>query len=165
MTQGHTEKVAKIAELSPGRKAHKTARQARIMTKWLITFSGRAKTKWKFVEFGGLAGSESRGIVDILAIRKDHGREEVGIKRGDCFEIVIIQTKGGSSPRPKKDDIERLSRVAQLYCAKAVVLAEWERGMRLELFRLDGDQWLPTTSKEIFGVRKKIMGRSDRVVV
>ncbi len=69
-------KTIGITELSPGRKAQKTARWARIMTKWLITFGGGAKTKWKFVEFGGPTGSESRGIVDILAIRKDHSREE-----------------------------------------------------------------------------------------
>lgn len=147
--------MIRTAKLSPGRKAQKTARWARIMTKWLITFAGGAKTQWKFVEFGGPTGSESRGIVDILAIRKDHGREAVGIKRGDCFELVIIQTKGGSSPRPTKEDIERLSRVAQLYGAKAVVLAEWEKGSRLQLYRLDEIQWRPTTSKEIFGDRKK----------
>ncbi len=141
-----------LVELSPGRKAQKTAKWARTMTKWLITRAGGAKTKWKFVEFGGSAGSESRGIVDILAIRKDHGQGGGGLKRGDRFEIILIQTKGGSAPRPKKEDVERLSRVARLYRAKAVVLAEWKKGVRLQLHRLEGLTWRSATAKEIFGI-------------
>ena len=105
--------MIEIPELSPGRKALKTARWARIMTKWLITFSGGAKRKWRFVEFGGPTGSESRGIVDILAIRKDHGSEAAGFKRGDCFEIVFIQTKGGQAARPTDEDLRRLRRLAR----------------------------------------------------
>ncbi|MFZ5496805.1 MAG: hypothetical protein ACOZE5_15910 [Verrucomicrobiota bacterium] len=142
-------------ELSPGRKAQKTARWARIMTKWLITFGGAAKTKWKFVEFGGPTGSESRGIVDILAVRKDHAREEEGLKRGDWFEMIFIQTKGGSAPRPKKADVERLSRLARLYHAKAVVLAEWKKGTHLQIYRLHGSEWRIATVKQIFGNKKE----------
>lgn len=97
------------------------------MAKWLITFAGGAKTKWRFVEFGGTTGSESRGIVDILAIRKDHNPKE-GLKRGDCFEIVLIQSKGGSSRRPKEEEVQRLSVVGQRYGAKAVVLGRVEEG-------------------------------------
>ena len=123
------------------------------MTKWLITFGGGARTKWKFVEFGGPTGSESRGIVDILAIRKDHGREREGLKRGDPFEIILIQTKGGSAPRPKKEDVDRLSRLARLYHARAVVLAEWKKGTHLQLYRLDGAEWRLATAKELFGMR------------
>jgi hypothetical protein len=140
-----------LAKLSPGRKAQKTARWARIMTKWLITFAGDAKRKWKFVEFGGLTGAESRGIVDILAIRKDHGQEVKGLKRGDLFEMIFIQTKGGTSPRPNEEDLKRLSRLARIYDAKAVVLAEWKKGTHLQLYRLEGRKWCMTTSKEVFG--------------
>jgi hypothetical protein len=125
------------------------------MAKWLITFAGGAKKKWRFVEFGGPTGSESRGIVDILAIRKDHGREAEGRKRSDCFEIVLIQAKGSTSPRPKKEDVARLSRLAWLYQAKAVVLAEWKKGERLQLCRLEDDEWRITTSKEIFGTKRE----------
>ena len=147
--------MIEIPELSPGRKALKTARWARIMTKWLITFSGGAKRKWRFVEFGGPTGSESRGIVDILAIRKDHGCEEPGLKRGDCFEIVFIQTKGGSAPHPTEEDLLRLRRLARRYHAKAVVLAEWRKGMHLQLFRLHRTEWRAVTAEEIFGTRTK----------
>jgi len=125
------------------------------MTKWLITHAGGAKKKWRFVEFGGTSGAESRGIVDILAIRKDHGREGDGMKRGDYFEMIFIQTKGGTAPRPKKEDVGRLSRLARLDHAKAVVLAEWKRGIHLQLYRLDGREWIAATAKEIFGEAKK----------
>ena len=141
--------MIKLVELSPGRKAQRTARWARTMTKWLITFAGGAKTKWRFVEFGGISGSESRGIVDILAIRKDHSQKE-GLKRGDCFEIVLIQSKGGGSRRPKEEEVQRLSVVGQRYGAKAVVLAEWKKGTHLQLYRLAGSDWRATTASEIF---------------
>ena len=121
------------------------------MTKWLITYAGGAKTRWKLVEFGGLTGSESRGIVDILAIRKDHKLHPKGLKHGDCFEIVVIQTKGGSAPRPTDDDISRLIRVAKIYRAKAVVLAEWKRGEKLHIHRLVGRKWSSCLPSEIFG--------------
>lgn len=125
------------------------------MTKWLITRSGNAGPKWRFMEFGGTSGAESRGIVDILAIRKDHRREEVGMKRGDCFEMIFIQTKGGSAPRPKEADVARLSRLAQLYNAKDVVLAEWKKGRHLQLYRLVDGEWIPATAKQIFGKTRK----------
>jgi len=121
------------------------------MTKWLITFAGRAKTRWKLVEFGGPTGSESRGIVDILAIRKDHKSLPNGLKRGDCFEIVLIQTKGGSARRPQSDDIERLVRLARIYRAKAVVLAEWKHGESLVLHRLVRREWCQCEPSEVFG--------------
>jgi hypothetical protein len=70
------------------------------MTKWLITKSGEAGVRWRFVQFGGVTGSESRGIVDILAIRKNHRTIRDGLKRGDLLDIVLIQVKGGSA-RPQ----------------------------------------------------------------
>jgi len=51
-----------VIELSPGRKAQRTAKWARIMTKVCITRYGTATVPWKFVEFGGLNGDESAGI-------------------------------------------------------------------------------------------------------
>jgi len=121
------------------------------MTKWLITFNRGSGAKWNLVEFGGRAGSEARGIVDLLAVRKDHRRSGSGLKRGDLFEIVLIQTKGGAAPRPTQEDMARLSRVAKHYRAKAVVLAEWRRGEKLDLFRLAGTKWQPVMPADIFG--------------
>jgi hypothetical protein len=138
-------------EISPGRKAHHTAKWARTMTKWLVTYTRRKGAKWNLVDFGGKTKSEARGIVDLIAIRKDHRQEGPGLKRGDLFEIVLIQTKGGSAPRPRIDDLARLIRVAKHYRARAIILAEWKHGERLELFKLNGSRWLSVTPDEIFG--------------
>lgn len=138
-------------ETSPGRKAQHTAKWARTMTKWLVTYSRRTGAKWNLVDFGGKTKSEARGIVDLIAIRKDHRQDVAGLKRGDLFEIVLIQTKGGSAPRPKPDDVVRLKRVAKHHRAKAIILAEWKRGERLELSKLKGSQWLSVSPDEIFG--------------
>jgi len=138
------------AEMSPGKKAQHTAKWARTMTKWLITFNRRTGAKWSIVDFGGKTKSESRGIVDLLAIRKDHHVDSPGLKRGDLLEIVLIQVKGGSAPPPTPDDIARLSRVAKHHRAKAIVLAEWQRAKKLDLFKLSGTRWQPVSPHEVF---------------
>lgn len=139
------------ATTSPGRKAQHTAKWARTMTKWLVTYSRRTGAKWNLVDFGGKTRAEARGIVDLIAIRKAHRHDSPGLKRGDLFEIVLIQTKGGSAPRPTADDLARLSRVAEHHKAKAVILAEWRRAEKLELFKLDGTRWEPVSADEVFG--------------
>jgi hypothetical protein len=121
------------------------------MTKWLVTYSRRSGAKWILVDFGGKTRSESRGIVDLLAIRKDHRKEVAGLKRGDLFDMVLIQTKGGSSPRPTAEDLARLKAVARHHRAKAMVLAEWRRAETLELFRLYRNRWQPVSPQDIFG--------------
>ena len=137
--------------MTPGRKAQQTARWARIMTKWLVTRSRRGGAKWQVVSFNGSQGSESAGIVDLLAIRKDHRSHKARLKKGDLFEIALIQTKGGSARRPTRQDVLRLSRVAKHYHAKAVLLAEWQREKKLEFFRLDKLQWKPVDPSVFFG--------------
>jgi hypothetical protein len=121
------------------------------MTKWLVTYSRRTGAKWNLVDFGGRTKAEARGIVDLIAIRKDHRHERPALKRGDLFEIILIQTKGGSARRPTSDDVARLSLVAKHHRAKAVVLAEWRRGEKLELFKLNGMRWRTVSPDEIFG--------------
>lgn len=138
-------------KMSPGKKAHHTAKWARTMTKWLVTYSRRTGAKWNLVDFGGKTKAEARGIVDMIAIRKDHRHDGAALKRGDLFEIVLIQTKGGSAPRPTPDDVARLSRVAKHHRAKAVILAEWRRAEKLELFKLNGTYWQSVSPDEIFG--------------
>lgn len=138
-------------EMSPGRKAHHTAKWARTMTKWLVTYTRRRGARWNLVDFGGKTKSESRGIVDLIAIRKNHRQDNPGLKRGDLFEIVLIQTKGGSAPRPTRDDLDRLKKVARHHKATAIILAEWQRGERLELFKLNGSQWKSVSPNEVFG--------------
>jgi hypothetical protein len=139
------------SEMSAGKKAQYTAKWARTMTKWLVTHSWCAGARWNLIDFGGKAKAEARGIVDLIAIRKDHRHDSPGLKRGDLFEIVLIQTKGGSAPRPTVQDIARLAKVARHHRAKAVVLAEWRRAEKLELFKLSGARWERVSPDEIFG--------------
>ena len=140
-----------FGNLSPGRKAQHTSKWARTMTKWLVTFSSQSGARWNLVDFGGAKKAESRGIVDLIAVRKDHRREVRGLKRGDLLEIVLIQTKGGSAPRPTREDVARLSKVAKHHRAKSVLLAEWKKGERLELFRLEKNHWVPIAPALVFG--------------
>lgn len=139
-----------MLELTPGRKAHHTAKWARTMTKWLITKSGSAKVRWRFVEFGGKNGDESYGIVDIIAIRKNHRVVKQGLKRGDLLDIVLIQVKGGSSRRPSENDLDRLTAVAEEHRARAVVLAEWNKGKQPVLYELLGRHWTQCEPSQIF---------------
>ncbi len=138
-------------EMTPSAKAHHTAKWARTMTKWLITYSRKRGARWRLVEFGGPTGSESAGVVDMIAIRKNHRHAAEGAKRGDLFEIVLIQTKGGLAKRPSHDDVARLKAVASHHHAKDVVLATWHRGNKPRLERLEWDEWVPASTHEIFG--------------
>jgi hypothetical protein len=138
-------------ELSPGKKAQNTGKWARTMTKWLVTYSRQTGAKWNVVDFGGKTKSEARGIVDLMAIRKDHRKEVPGLKRGDLFEIVLIQTKGGRAPKPTTEDVGRILKVAKHYRAKAVVLAEWKKADKLALFWLKDNNWKSVAPADIFG--------------
>src|SRR3990170_2425051 len=93
-------------------RAAKTARWSVTMTKVRIA-RFIAKTKWQLVTFLGPAGGESVGIVDLLAIRKNYAPGNPPGKRGDEFEIILIQVKGGPSPFPSADEVLRLKRVAR----------------------------------------------------
>lgn len=141
-------------------KAIQTAKWATTMTKWTIGFETNGRRlgsstvkptrRWQLVGFPGPAGRESAGIVDLMAIRKNHAKPNGRFKRGDLFEIILIQIKGGSARRPKLDDIRRLRAVAKHYNARGIVLAEWVKGRRLKFFRLGNNQRDPkTTWKEV----------------
>ena len=96
--------------------AIRTAKWATIMTKWRIGFEtgGRRITKlgvnpvrrWHLVGFPGPAGRESAGIVDLIAMRKDHTTANGVFKRGDLFEIILIQIKGGGRAGPMRTTSE-----------------------------------------------------------
>ena len=96
----------------PTHKAAQTAKWATTMTKWLVSRT-KSRTNWQLVEFTGPGGRESRGIVDLLAIRKDHRASGDDLKRGDLFEIILLQIKGGSARWPSRNDILRLRQVAR----------------------------------------------------
>ncbi len=73
-----------------------------------------------------------QGSSILLAIRKNHQKPKAPFKRGDLFEIILIQIKGGGAKRPNKSEIKRLRDVAKHYNARDVVLAEWVKGNQLK---------------------------------
>jgi len=130
-------------------KAHATGKWAEIIFRAL---SSRVAKRWKFVSFRGANQSEWRGVVDLIAIRKSTAQPPGDLlKRGDLFEIVLIQIKGGSARSPSENDCRRLREVAEVYQAKAVAQFQWRRGESSKFFELDADlKWRPTTSHALF---------------
>jgi hypothetical protein len=115
------------------RKAARTARWAVTMTKVRIR-RVLSRTRWEMITCYGSGGGESVGIVDLIAIRKDHSEPVNGFKRGDALEIVLIQVKGGGAALPTVDDWKRLRAVAKRYRAKSAVLAAWKKGHAARFF-------------------------------
>jgi len=117
-------------------KAENTGKAAVEITKWRIN-QIESRPMWQLVEFMGKKGKESAGIVDLLAIRKDHSRipKKTGLKPGDLFEVILLQVKGGNALFPSQDDIRRLQVLSRYYNAKNVVLTEW-KDYQLKFYRL-----------------------------
>lgn len=132
------------------KKAHYTGRWAETIMKVLARLAG--DDKWRFISFRGKNGAESRGVVDVIAIKKNHKYTDSVLKRGDLFEIILIQCKGGKTPRPTENDIKRLEKVKDYHGAKAIVLFEWEKGTPGAFFVLSdgGFPKVGTKAKEIF---------------
>ena len=125
-------------------KAHATRRRKRAVQKsqesWRIAI---AKTKeaiqaidstpqWQILEFLGKNGFESRGIVDLLAVRKNHRLDGEFVKRGDLLQILLIQVKGGNALWPSADDVVRLQAVARHHNADQILLAEFKSTAELQ---------------------------------
>jgi hypothetical protein len=117
------------------RKAAVTARWAVMMVKVRIRWV-TSRTRWQLVTFYGKSGAESVGVVDLLAVCKDHGEPVPGSKRGDALQIILIQVKGGSAAMPTSEDAARLRAVAKRHCACDVLLATWKKGRMPRFFRL-----------------------------
>jgi hypothetical protein len=103
--------------------------------------------------FRGISGGEWRGVVDVLAIRKDTSRSDHRVFRsGDLFEMVLVQMKGGSVRNPSAADIRRLRAVKRRYGAEAIVLFTWKKGVSSHFFKLGrGVEWIRASAREIFG--------------
>lgn len=117
------------------KKSAHTARWSMTMAKVRIS-QALARTRWQLVTFAGRAGAESVGIVDLIAIRKDHGRAIDGTEKGDNLQIILIQVKGGSAPEPTTEDGQRLRAVARRHRAQTVLLATWKKGKCASFQRL-----------------------------
>jgi hypothetical protein len=116
-------------------KAARTARWAVTMAKVRIR-RVVSRTRWQLVTFYGKSGGESVGVVDLLAIRKDHGEPVGGTRRGDALQIILIQVKGGGAAKPTFDDATRLRAVAKRHGACEVLLATWKKGRMPHFYRL-----------------------------
>jgi hypothetical protein len=132
--------------------AARTARWAVTMTKVRIR-SVVARTRWQLVSFYGAKGGESVGVVDLLAIRKDHRPPRTGMKRGDALQIILIQVKGGGAAMPTAEDGIRLRAVAKRHRAEQSLLGTWKKGKAVQFFRLRpqasaGDDWTEVGSLE-----------------
>jgi hypothetical protein len=140
----------KAQESTPAEKAHTTGRWAETLFRALST---RVAKRWQFISFRGTGKGEWRGVVDVLAIRKDTTQPSArDLKRGDLFDLVLVQIKGGSAKMPSADDCRRLQSVAEFYEAKAVVLFTWVKGERAEFSALQADgTWKPSSATAIFG--------------
>src|SRR5438045_2588038 len=96
----------------------KDAQQKAVLTaRWAVTMAKvrirrvASRTRWQLVTFYGKSGGESFGVVDMLAIRKDHSAPLGVIRRGDAMQIILIQVKGGSAASPTLEDAARLRAV------------------------------------------------------
>jgi hypothetical protein len=132
-------------------KAHTTGRWAEIIFRAL---SSRIANRWRFISFRGAAQGEWRGIVDVIAIRKNTSQPKNNrLKRGDLFDVILVQIKGGSAAQPTRDDCIRLREVAKYYRAQAVVQFQWKKGVSSSFLELNCRtlQWNTTTGEAIFG--------------
>jgi len=91
-------------------------------------------------------------VVDLIAIRKNTKQPSGDIlKRGDLFDIILIQIKGGSAAGPTASDCRRLWQVKKVYQAKAVVQFQWRKGQSSKFFTLKRNlKWKLTRSRELF---------------
>lgn len=130
-------------------KAHATGRWAEIL---FLALSNRVAKRWKFVSFRGSNKGEWRGVVDVLAVRKSTASPNKSpLKRGDLFDIVLVQLKGGSAPAPTAEDRARLAAVAKQYRAKHVVQFVWKKGVSASFFKLNRRlEWEPSSATELF---------------
>ena len=130
-------------------KAHTTGKWAETIFRAL---SSRIADRWKFISFRGVGKGEWRGVVDLIAIRKNT-KQPTGdiLKRGDLFDIILIQVKGGSARGPTASDCRRLSAVKKVYRAKSVVQFQWRKGKSSQFSVLQRSlKWKMTTSRELF---------------
>jgi hypothetical protein len=91
---------------------------------------GARGARWQFANFRGPKGGESVGVVDLIAVRKDHHRpaELRGLNPGDALQIILIQVKGGSAANPTPADGVRLRILKKHHRASHVLLASWKPG-------------------------------------
>lgn len=135
--------------------ARQTAKWAVTMTQVRIRQSvgDNPWPHWHLLSFTGPGGSESRGAVDLVAIRKDHGAPLPETERGDALQIILIQVKGGSAAKPTSGDAARLRIIARRHKACGILLAAWKKGSAARFFSLDLDSMRVGEWREVDDLR------------
>src|ERR1035438_7678802 len=134
-------------------KAAKTAKWGAAMARVGI-LRVLAQHRWQLVSLLGPSGSESAGVVDLLAVRQDIGSPPPGLKRGDKLQILLIQVGGGATDDPTKDEIDRLRKVARLHGACGILLTDWKRGTDARFHRVGPElaagvpDWTPVVDND-----------------
>ena len=159
---------------TPPEQAAYIAKWATTMAKWGIANACTEKklrargARWRVIDFPGPNGGESRGIVDAIAIRKDHCFEGSGFKRGDKLQIVLLQIKGGAAAWPTNGDVSRLRRVQRAVGASAVVLVRWSPKKYFEYHQLKPhavararSAWVEVEAADIFGRHGRLAKRAS----
>jgi hypothetical protein len=132
----------------PSDRAANTDRWTETMFRALAS---RVGGRWQFASFRGVNGGEWCGVVDVLAVRKNTSPpDDPRLKRGDMFEFILVQMKGGSAGRPSDRDIDRLRLVQRRYRARDIVLFEWNKGRWSRFWTLQGKRWTKAPVREIF---------------
>lgn len=121
--------------------AAKTAKSAVTMTQVRIrqAIADNPWPHWHLLGFLGPDGHESRGVVDMIAVRKDHSEPLPGTKRGDALQIILIQVKGGCAAKPTAEDAARLRVIARHHGACGILLSAWKKGGAARFFSLHLD--------------------------
>lgn len=96
------------------KKARKTERLARTFTKYALTKEG-----YHSVSLESKRGYESKGIVDVVAVKKLHKEDP------DKMEIVLFQRKGNLKVTEK--ELERLKKAVEIATIKFGI-AEYREG-------------------------------------
>ena len=89
----------------------------------------------------------------MVAVRKNTSQpSNLKLKRGDLFEIILVQVKGGTARSPTKEDCVRLREVARQYAARDVVLFEWKKGVSWRFLVLNRRtlRWEETLGEVVF---------------
>mgnify|MGYP007037394595 FL=1 len=81
-------------------------------------------------------------MVDFIAIRRDQHLKKEPLMRGDLFEIILFQVKGGSAPEPTEAERIRLRKVRNYYKAKNVILSSWQKGKKPKFKYLGKTDWM-----------------------
>ncbi|MGQ0646705.1 MAG: hypothetical protein ACT4P7_03980 [Gemmatimonadaceae bacterium] len=136
---------------TPSERATHTARWTETMFRALTQ---RVANRWRLVSFRGRRGAEWRGIIDVLAIRKDTSQpRSQTLKRGDLLDFIIVQLKGGGARGPTDSDKRRLIGVQRALKARAIVLYTWKRDKHsvFQVLDIRSRQWCSSSAKSLFG--------------